>query len=197
MLRSIILVCLISIIHTANTTAQTLSIGPMVGANISTISDVPNAKSIIGLDLGIFSNFSINEHIGLGVKLLFSQLGTAIENSTSSVRLNYIQLPLTGVYYFGNTGNSFRPKIFAGPYIASLMSSKDQDGNDINDIYKNTDFGGLIGLGFNYSLKSRTWLNVDAGYAGSFSNITGITNTDYKNSGYSIKIGLSFPVSGS
>lgn len=183
-------------IHISDTTAQTLSIGPMVGANISTINDVPNAKSITGLDIGLFGNYSINEHIGLGAKLLFSQLGTAIENSTSSVRLNYIQVPLTGVYYFGSTGNTFRPKIFAGPYIAALLSSKDQDGNDINGIYKNTDFGGLIGLGFNYSLKARTWLNVDAGYFGSLTNISEIANTNYKNSGYNIKVGLSFPVSG-
>ena len=125
MLRSIFLVFLIAMIHISDTTAQTLSIGPMVGANISTISDVPNAKSITGLDIGLFGNYSINEHIGLGAKLLFSQLGTALENSTSSVRLNYIQVPLTGVYYFGSTGNTFRPKIFAGLYFAALVSSKD------------------------------------------------------------------------
>lgn len=57
--------------------AQTLSIGPMIGGNISTFSKAPNTKSLIGLSVGGFANYCVNEHFGLGLKVMYSQLGTA------------------------------------------------------------------------------------------------------------------------
>jgi len=195
MIRILFTLIMASTVLLNQSTAQTLSVGPVLGGNFTKISGITNAKSLSGLNIGAFANYSINEHIGMGFKLTFSQKGTAVENSTGTVRLNYLQLPITGVYYFGSIGNSFRPKIFAGPYAGALISAKDNDGNDIVGVYKKADIGGLIGLGFNYSLKSRTWLNIDASYSGSLTNIAEAANTTYKNTGLSISAGLSFPIS--
>lgn len=185
----------------SNSKAQTLSVGPLLGANFSTISELPNAKSRIGMSAGAFANYSIDEHFGLNVKLIFSQLGTKIDNTTLSNRLNYFQIPVSGVYFLGEAGNSFRPKIFVGPYLGFLLSAKDNDGNDIviangDDYFKKVDIGGQIGAGFNYRIKSRTWLNVDASYASSFTKISDVTNVAYKNTALSLNVGVSFPING-
>lgn len=195
MFRIILTTAILSIVClTIN--AQSLSIGPMIGANSSSIS-VPtpddNSKRLTGLSAGIFANYSINEKIGLNVKALFSQMGISNSELDQSLRLNYIQIPLSGVYFFGQTGDKFRPKVYLGPYVGFLMSAKVDD-VDVKNYYKSIDFGGQVGLGFNYSLKSRTWLNVDAGYAAGFSNIIDTSNGDGKNNAISVNVGLSFPI---
>ena len=108
-----------------------------------------------------------------------------------------MQIPITGVYFFGTTGNAFRPKVFLGPYVGFLLGAKNQDDLDLKDSFKSLDFGGQVGLGFNYSLKNRTWLNVDAGYAAGFANIFDNTIIKGKNNAFSLNVGLSFPLSGS
>ena len=179
--------------------AQTLSIGPIVGANFMTISNTPSSKKLVGLSIGAFANYSINEHLGTNLKLLFSQMGTATDNSAVSVRLNYIHIPLSVVYFFGNAGNKIRPKLFIGPYASFLLNASDKNGNNIvfpngNDVYLKTDFGGILGGGFNYLIKSRTWLNIDANYSTSFSSIVDATNSDNKNKGFQFNVGISFPI---
>lgn len=196
MLRSIFLFVILILCNISITKAQTLSIGPVLGANFSKISKLDNAKTRTGLSAGIFANYSIDEHFGLNLKLLYSQLGTKLDNTTESTRLNYIQLPLSGVYFFGESGNSIRPKIFLGPYVGFLLSATDTNGNDIADTYKKVDFGGQLGVGFNYRIKNRTWLNVDATYASSLGKIIDESNIAYKNTALGLNLGLSFPVSG-
>jgi len=181
-------------------TAQKMSFGPVIGANFATISDVPNAEVNTGLQAGVFLNYSVNENVGLGLKGLFSQLGTHVENSAAEVNLNYIQIPLSGIYYFGERGNTFRPKVFLGPYLGFLLSSNDQNGNEIlgvagNDAFNKADFGGQIGLGFNYSMQDRGWINVDAGFSGSLTNITDHNSLNHKNRSIFLSVGYSFPIS--
>jgi len=174
--------------------AQTLSIGPVIGGNLSSISEAQNGERLLGLAAGLFANYSINEKIGLNVKTLFSQMGLASSVSDESVRLNYFQIPLSGVYFFGETGNKFRPKVFLGPYVGFLLGAKNGD-IDIKESFKSLDFGGQVGLGFNYSLKERTWLNVDAGYSAGFAEVFEAANLfKGKNNALFLNIGLSFPI---
>jgi len=179
--------------------AQNLSFGPVVGVNFASISDVPNAQVKAGLAAGLFLNYSVNEKFGLGIKGLFSQMGTKVENSPAEVNLNYLQIPLSGIYYFGNVGDSFRPKIFLGPYLGLLLSGNDQNGNEIlgsdgKGLYKKADVGGQIGVGFNYSLKNSSWLNFDAGYGASFVNITDHSTLNHRNRAFFVSLGYSFPL---
>lgn len=202
MLRSLFLFVILILCNISITKAQTLSIGPVLGANFSKISKLDNAKTRTGLSAGVFANYSIDEHFGLNVKLIYSQLGTKLDNTTESTRLNYIQLPISGVYFFGESGNRVRPKIFLGPYVGFLLSATDTNGNDIvdangNDYYKKVDFGGQVGVGLNYRIKDRTWLNVDASYASSLGKIIENSNITYKNTALALNLGVSFPVSGS
>lgn len=193
-----VFVCTVCIMPFA--TAQRVSFGPMIGANFANISDVPNAEVNGGLSAGVFLNFSIDENFGIGIKGLFSQLGTNVENSNTEMNLNYIQIPISGIYYFGERGDAFRPKVFLGPYVGFLLGANDQNGNEIlgisgNDAFNTLDFGGQIGLGFNYSMQDRGWINVDAGFSGSLANITDNNSLNHKNRSIFLSVGYSFPIS--
>ena len=195
-LNSAIILIISLIAYIPNSIGQKLSIGPMAGVNISSISDVDNSKSLTGLNAGLFLNYSVNENLGFGLKGLFSQLGTGVENTDNHTRLNYIQLPLSVVYFFGERGNTIRPKVFIGPYLGFLMSAQDQDGKDLPDnLFNSTDLGGQIGAGFNYSFKNRSWLNFDLGYSTSLVNITNHASFDYRNRSFFVSLGYSFPLS--
>lgn len=190
----VIVICSISTIS-----AQTLSIGPVIGINMSKFSSINTSKTMVGLSVGALANYSVNEHIGLGAKLLFSERGSKYTTSNATTRLNYVQMPISLIYYFGEIGQKFRPKIYAGPYFGTLLSAKDQNKNDIvdtngNDVFKKLDIGGQIGLGFNYSLKSRTWLNFDLGYGQSFTDISESEATNEHNKSFSLNLGISFPI---
>lgn len=199
MLKKSTLLFAFILINVKLVTAQTLSIGPIIGGNISTINAAPNTKSLLGLSVGAFANYSVNDHLGLSAKLLYSQLGTDFNINSDYLRFHYIQMPLTAVYYFGDAGNQFRPKLFVGPYIGTLLKANYKKGVEIigsdgKTVYNKIDAGGLIGAGFNYRIQSRTWLNVDAGYSQGFTDITKSSDLNYKNSAFSLNVGVSFPV---
>lgn len=200
MTKKIVFAFAVILISVKFVSAQTLSIGPMVGVNVSTIVADPTTKYLPGLSIGGFANYSINSHWGLSGKLLYSQLGDKSKTIDNHTRLHYIQLPVTGVYYFGNEGQKFRPKVFAGLYAGALLQANNGNGDvviqpDGSKAYNDFDFGGLAGLGFNYRLKSRTWLNVDAGFNRGFTDITKTSNTNYNNLAFNLNVGVSFPIS--
>lgn len=200
MTKKIVFVLTVILMNAKLVSAQTLSAGPLVGVNVSTIADDLTSKYLTGLNLGGFLNYSIDSHWGLSAKLLYSQLGDKSKTVDNYTRLHYIQLPVTGVYYFGDMGDKFRPKVFAGLYAGALLKANNSNGDiivqaDGQKAYNNTDFGGLAGLGFNYRLKSRTWLNVDAGFNKGFTDITKTPNTTYSNVAFNLNVGVSFPIS--
>ncbi|AFK03693.1 hypothetical protein Emtol_2557 [Emticicia oligotrophica DSM 17448] len=179
--------------------AQTTSIGPLLGVNVSTFTGEPNTKPLAGIAVGGFINHSIDEHFGVNAKLIYSQMGSSYTYNDDINRLHYVQFPVTGVYYFGKNGQNFRPKVYAGLYAGSLLSANHKSGDVVvetngNPYYKKADFGGILGLGFNYLLSPRTWLNVDAGYNGGFLDVTTSEATDFKNKGFALNVGISFPI---
>lgn len=200
MTKKIVFAVAVILMNVKLVSAQTLSIGPMVGVNVSTIVADPTTKYLPGLSLGGFANYSIDSHWGLSAKLLYSQFGDKSKTVDNHTRLHYVQLPVTGVYYFGNEGQKFRPKVFAGLYAGALLQANNGNGDvviqsDGSKAYNDFDFGGLAGLGFNYRLKPRTWLNVDAGFNRGFTDITKTSNTNYNNLAFNLNVGVSFPIS--
>ncbi len=194
LLNSAIILIISFIAYLPSAIGQKLSIGPMAGVNISSISEVNNTESLAGLNAGVFLNYSVNENLGFGLKGLFSQLGTGFKNSDDHYRLNYIQLPLSVAYFFGERGNTIRPKVFIGPYVGFLMNAQRQNGDDLIG-FNSTDFGGQIGAGFNYSFKNRSWLNFDLGYSAGFVDIIEISALNYNNNAFFVSLGYSFPLS--
>ncbi|WP_435353098.1 porin family protein [Emticicia sp. SJ17W-69] len=198
MLKKITLLFALLLFNAKLISAQTLSIGPMAGINVSTLTAAPNTKALLGASIGGFLNYSIDDHFGLGAKLLFTQLGSSYTYNEDINRLNYVQMPLTAIYYFGDAGNQFRPKVFIGPYVGALLRANHKSGDEVlgtdgKPYYNKTDIGGLVGAGFNYRIKSRTWLNVDAGLGKSFTDVSK-ASLGYHNLAFSLNVGVSFPV---
>ncbi|MCP9765525.1 porin family protein [Lacihabitans soyangensis] len=179
--------------------AQTLSVGPVVGVNFSTFSGPTNTKFLPGVALGAFANYSVNEHVGIGAKFIYSQLGTDYKNVDYINRLHYLQMPITAIYYFGEVGDKFRPKIFGGPYIGTLLGATLKEGVKITEanggpVYKKLDVGALVGVGFNYRIQDRTWLNLDAGFSQGFADVNESPTASFKNQSFGLNVGVSFPI---
>lgn len=133
MLKSTIFLFTLLFIPVSILKAQTLSVGPTVGVNASTFSGSTNTKYLTGVALGAFGNYSINEHVGIGAKFLYTQLGSGYKNLNYINRLHYLQVPITAIYYFGELGDKFRPKIFGGPYLGTLLGATLKDGVKITE----------------------------------------------------------------
>ena len=179
--------------------AQNLSFGPMVGLNVTSLSNKPNSSSKAGLLAGGFFNYSSKNWFGVGVQFLYNQAGAKLDAPTEEINLNYLQVPVLFTYYFAgqNTPGSFRPKLFAGPHANFLLNAKNKEGNDLNPnstFYKNTDFGVTLGGGFNYALQNQMWINVDARYGIGLTDATQAPNINISNRGFGLTVGLSFPL---
>jgi outer membrane protein with beta-barrel domain len=169
------------------------SIGPRIGVNFSNVSNVDNSESLTGLALGLTTTYSINEATGLTVDLLYSQEG--YELNGNEYRLNYLQIPIYYDLFFGELGERFRPKIYAGLVPGFLLDAKVDDA-ELNDVYNSFNIALSGGLGFNYRVGSRIWLNTDLrAYAG-LSEIREVESGDkVANSNIQLSLGLAYGLS--
>ena len=100
-------------------TAQNLSFGPTAGFSVSNLSGKEDTRSKVGLVAGGFFNYSSKNWFGVGVQILYNQLGAKLSASNDAINLNYLQVPVLLTYYLSgdNSVGSFRPKLFAGPHV--------------------------------------------------------------------------------
>ncbi len=173
---------------TVSAWAQVNSLGPAVGINYAWVSNQPDAidaHGIIAPLLGVNYIYSSAQKWGFGVGAFFSQEGTAynseVANSDGKTTLEYIRVPLKGIFFFNTIAYRFRPKVFLGPSLGFLLSAHTKIGDadrvkaDGNNVPNSFDLGITGGLGFNYKLASRTWLNFDLGYT---HGLIGLANPD-------------------
>ncbi len=71
------------------------------------------------------------------------------------------KVPVYFDFFFGQLGNRFRPKVYAGVAPGFLLDAKNNDIEVDNDNFNNVNFALTGGLGFNWRLASRVWLNTD------------------------------------
>ena len=138
---------------------ETFSIGPRFGVNFANVSNVSNSKSRAGLVFGATSTYSLSETSGISADILYSQEGYKTAGGTE-VKLDYLQIPLYFNVFFGKLGQAFRPKVYAGVSPGFLLKA-DSNGQDISDSSNKVVLNLTGGLGFNYRLADRVWLNVD------------------------------------
>lgn len=174
---------------------QNFSIGPILGLNVSNLSgDIENNSFKMGFAGGAFANYSITTDFGLTGQLLFSQQGAKTEfgGVENKIRLDYLQVPVLGAYYFGK--DKFRPKVLLGPQFGFLLTAKDKDGNDLDpngQIFETSDISIVAGAGFNYNLAPKIWLNADVRYNFGTSNISKVSGTELRNQHFAITVGVS------
>jgi outer membrane protein W len=124
------------------------------------VSNLNNSKVLVGPVVGVTSTYSFTETSGLTVDLLYSGEGYELANGTK-VKTNYFQVPVYYDLFFGKLGEAFRPKVYIGLAPGFLLSGK-SGGTDISDSFNNVVFSITGGLGFNYRISNKVWLNADA-----------------------------------
>lgn len=139
-------------------TNSNFSIGPRVGVNFSNVSNPDQAELLTGLAAGLTSTYSINENSGITVDLLYSGEGYKIGDTKTN--LNYLRIPILYNIFFGELGQALRPKVFLGPQVGFRMSAE-SGGTSIKENTKGVSLGLGAGLGFNYRINDRMWLNTD------------------------------------
>jgi hypothetical protein len=158
--KGIILVCLASLLTVIKINAQDdFSFGPRVGLNFSNVSNVSNSESLTGLAIGLTSTYSISEATGITVDLLASHEGYS--TGENDLKLTYINVPIYFDVFFGDLGEAFRPKVYAGFVPGFLVGAKLNDNKIDRDQYNTFNLALSGGVGFNARVASRIWLNAD------------------------------------
>ena len=143
--------------------------------------------------------YSAHEHIGIGADLLYSIEGgkREIGNLSATTRLNYIRIPVTGSYFFGQFGDRLRPKVSLGPSVGFLLGGKQEmngiEDDDIKDQFKKIDFGLHANAGLHYRIVSNTWLVGDIQYYHGLTDISEVS-TKHKNRNIGLNVGVMFGI---
>ncbi len=179
---------------------ENVSIGPIAGVSFANFHGSAIKTEVKpGLTIGAFYNYSSKKGFGFSGQILYTQLGAKILDKTNEINLNYVQVPLLFTYFFGQYGDRLRPKVFLGPSLNFLVSAKDINGNNINGdsnsrVYNVFDLGLTGGLGLNYELTRKVWLNFDVRYGLGLLDVTKDSNSNIQNRNFGINLGLSFPL---
>lgn len=184
-----------------------LSLGPIVGFGHSWMStdlgDGVDYKFNPSFNGGLRLVYSATPNLGIGLDGIFHQEGFKAESAgaKSTTHLNYINLDPRIYYFFGQYGQAFRPKLGVGPDFGFLVGGKQTTmiGNTeteikAKDVYNSFNFGVSGLVGFNYRIKSGTWLNVDAVYKNGFSDLTKAGGSDPKSRSLFLNVGVTFGI---
>ncbi|ESU26958.1 hypothetical protein FLJC2902T_22980 [Flavobacterium limnosediminis JC2902] len=188
----------------ANAQDKQMSFGVKGGLNVATLTgDVENVKSLVGAHIGGFMEYKLNDKFAIQPELLFSMQGAKSEftfsdgfdtyNVESTVKLNYLNLPIMAKYYATE-----KLAIEAGPQVGFLLSAKNEaevsgfgsEEVDIKDETNSIDFGLNLGLGYDFTE------NISAGarYNFGLSNIDDSEGSDdtVNNGVFSVSVGYKF-----
>ncbi|MEP6646493.1 MAG: outer membrane beta-barrel protein [Saprospiraceae bacterium] len=135
------------------------SLGPRAGVNFSNVSHVTGSKSLLGPVFGLTSTYSINESTGLSLDILYS--GEGYKVGSNEAKIAFIQVPLYFDLFFGKLGEKFHPKVYAGVAPEFLLNAKYNGVKVDKSGYSSVNFAVSGGLGFNYKVANRIWLNTD------------------------------------
>ena len=175
-----------------------LSLGPNAGfGHTWTSGSGDNTYQPAG-NFGLAAVYSHNNHLGLGVDLKYSIEGgkKEIANVDVKTRLNYLRIPIKGIYFFRDYGASLRPKISLGPSFGFLVGGKQEiesTETDVKDSYKSFDVGLLGSAGLHYNLVTNTWLHFDVSYYHGLSDISESAETN-RNRNIGINLGVAFGI---
>lgn len=135
------------------------SIGPRVGANFANVTNVEESQSITGLVAGLTTTYSLNENSGLTLEALYSEEG--FKAPFSEYRIKYLRIPFYYDFFFGKLGERFRPKVYVGIAPAFYLGGTLNELNTNDDYFNKFIVDATGGLGFNYRIGNRIWLNTD------------------------------------
>jgi hypothetical protein len=169
----------------------------------------------LGFVGGGYGTMHVNDQFGVRLEALYFQKGGK-GNITGEVagipftgdltfKVDYFEVPLLAVFSFP-AGTSGTFDVFAGPALGFNLSGEMEteitvagetqaETSDLEDI-KSTDFGGVLGAGFTFSLTSVD-LFFDARWEYGFTKIVDAEDdVDVKNNAFGFMAGVGFPLGG-
>ncbi|TVP44756.1 MAG: PorT family protein [Mongoliibacter sp.] len=149
-----------------------------------------NYTNRTGFHLGLYSTFFIGESFAIEPGAYYSMKGTRNDDFLNSrANLDYIDVPILARAYLTEGLN-----IFAGPQVSFLAASTfegDLFGSTVSfdsDNVRETDYGIVVGLGYNLP----KGLNVQGSYNYGMAPVFKNSNSDVYNRGFNLSVGLTF-----
>lgn len=168
------------------------------GASVSTPDG--NTDRIGGFNAAAAADYYFSKSWSVKGKLIYDQKGWAkgfIENLNTGetfktdYRLNYLTIPVTANWHFGNTKNWY---LNFGPYFGFLMNAEEtRFGLDVKEAFNTSDFGLALAIGVKIPVSNKLKLSLEydtqSGLANIFKQSDG---ANVLNSRYSLNVGVNF-----
>jgi hypothetical protein len=170
---------------------KAFSFGPVIGLGHAWMTPVAYSEYNPTLNAGVFGIYSPLERWGLGMDLRYSVEGPKKYYSEGGVvneQFHYLRIPIRGIFFFGNTGDDFRPKIAAGPSMGFLVKHT----GPVYTSENHFDFGATVSAGFNYRLYRSTWFNADLSYYHGFTDAIMHTENRELQRNITLNVGVGF-----
>ena len=159
-----------------------ITLKPMAGMTMSTITDYSNVKMKIGLVAGAEAEYGVAENFGVTAGLLYSMQGCKADEGDGKMNLEYLNVPILANYYV-MPGLAIK----AGIQPGFLMSAKDNDGDSFKDEMEKVDIS--IPVGASYEFEDFV---VDARYNFGLTKGNKHGDKSHKNSVFMLTIGYKF-----
>lgn len=134
---------------------QEVKFGPKAGVNFANLSGADDSEMKIGFHVGAVAEIKFNDKFSIQPEVVYSTQGAKFSQTLpiigeveSTIKNDYINVPIMAKYYFIE---GFSVEL--GPQIGFLMKSEAESGDntiDTKDAYKSIDFG--LGVGLAYDL---------------------------------------------
>ncbi len=212
MKRLIAITAMVLLAASTAASAAGLGFGARAGLNTSNFygDDSEGLEWMSGFVGGVFMNYSFTPVFGLQPEVLYVMNGAKDSEGDAELKfkVHYIQIPVLARVELPLSG-TLLPVLYAGPYIGLNVSSKVEAclGSlcaevDIKDYTKSTDFGFVLGGGFEAGLGAGTLAldiryvvgttGIDDGIAGAIDEELSGYNADLKNQSFMVTAGFSF-----
>ena len=180
--------------------AEGVNFGIKAGMNIAN-ENYEGLQSRIGFCGGGFASIEVGDIIVIQPEALYTQKGAKWEwwiepPGMTTLELDYVEIPLLVRFILPDKG-LVKPNLFVGPYFAINVNATyrmevygTSEAQDLDEYYKDTDFGVVLGGGIDFLLKKGK-IVLDGRYALGLTTISEL-HLDEKNRVISFMLGYSF-----
>lgn len=175
-----------------NVNGQDLKFGVKAGLNMSNFGGDLNTKSKMGIHIGGFAQYGINDALFLQPEVLFSTEGAKDnDNDGKLMSLTYLNIPVMVGYKIGAVKGL---SLEVGPQLGFLMGAKYDgetdmgNGDKFKDYFKSTNFSLNLGAGYEVTENIGVGLRYSIGMSG----ISDDSDTKIKQNNFQISVGYKF-----
>ncbi len=195
-MKRLLILAFVMIALTASASAQSSNtLGLKAGLNMFKYygDDAGSVDNLTAFAFGAYFCHSFSEVIAIQPELYYSGKGASeSEVLTIEMKQGYLEIPVLFKVNFPLEGKSWSPTLFAGPYLAFLMSAKLED-IDVKELFADTDFGLIVGGGFDFGLsEGAQTLSLDVRYSMGFTKLDEAGVAEVFNNGFQFLVGFGF-----